>query len=400
MKSYKISVVVAVLLLLLYIIAQVNKPKPLDWNVTLSKGDKNPYGAYILYNQLKNLFPDASINSYREPMYTKLHETHYTNAAYIALSPDIATDTLDDAAACKFVESGNYIFISAFNISKKLRDTLGIKLAKTFTINTKDTISVNFVSPSLKSVKNYSSSKAILNEYFDSIKRPDSTIVLGVTSKGRPNFIRVNCGDGAFFVHAAPLCFSNYFILKDGNNAYTSKALSYIPSNVSTIIWDEYYKLGRSGATTPLRFFLNNSFLCWALWLSIIGLLLYVLFNIKRKQRIIPIITPLQNATLDYIKTIAGVYFGQKDNKAIAQKKLQYWQSFVRQHFYLQTTYLNDDFVQQLVKKSGVGVGYIENILHYISIVDNSIINDRLLMDINTTVDEFYKQVNNYGKHN
>ncbi|MBC7652528.1 MAG: hypothetical protein H7101_12345 [Deinococcales bacterium] len=392
MKSYKISVGVAVLLLLIYIIAQVNKPKPLNWRVTLSKGDKNPYGAYILYNHLKNLFPEASINSYREPLYTTLHDNYYKNSAYIAISPDITTDTLDVAAACKFVESGNYIFISAYNLSKKLRDTLGIKLAKTFTINSEDTVSVNFVNPSLKSVKNYTSSKLILNEYFDSIKRPDSIVVLGVTSKGKPNFIKVNCGNGAFFVHAAPLCFSNYFMLKDGNSAYTSKALSYIPSTVSTIMWDEYYKLGRSGAKTPLRFFLNNSYLRWALWLSIIGLLLYVLFNIKRKQRIIPIIIPLHNATLDFIKTIAGVYFGQKDNSAIARKKLQYWQAFVRQHFYLQTNLLNDDFVQQLVKKSGVGIGYIESIVHYISIVDNSIITDKLLMDISTTVDEFYNQ--------
>lgn len=395
MKSYKISVGVAVLLLLIYIIAQVNKPKPLNWRVTLSKGDKNPYGAYILYNHLKDLFPEASINSYREPLYTTLHDNYYKNSAYIAVSPDITTDTLDVAAAYKFVESGNYIFISAHNLSKKLRDTLGIKLAKTFTINSEDTVGVNFVNPSLKSVKNYTSSKLILKEYFDSIKRPESTVVLGVTSKGKPNFIKVNCGNGAFFVHAAPLCFSNYFMLKDGNSAYTSKALSYIPSTVSTIMWDEYYKLGRSGAKTPLRFFLNNSYLRWALWLSIIGLLLYVLFNIKRKQRIIPIIIPLHNATLDFIKTIAGVYFGQKDNNAIARKKLQYWQAFVRQHFYLQTNLLNDDFVQQLIKKSGVGIGYIESIVHYISIVENSIITDKLLMDISTTVDEFYNQAHN-----
>lgn len=396
MKSYKISVGVAVLLLLLYIVAQVNKPKPLDWNITLSKGDKNPYGAYILYNQLKNLFPQASINSYREPWYTKLHDTYYKNTAYIALSPDIVTDTLDVAAACKFVEGGNYIFISAFNISKKLGDTLGIKLVQTFVVNSKDTIGVNFVNPSLHSFKNYTSSKAILNPYFDSIKRPDSTIILGVNSIGKPNFIRINCGNGAFFVHAAPLVFSNYFMLKDGNSAYTSKALSYIPATVNTIMWDEYYKLGRSGATTPLRFFLNNFYLCWALWLSIGGLLLYVLFNSKRKQRIIPIITPLQNATLDFIKTIAGAYFGQKDNKVIAQKKLQYWLAFVRQHFYLQTNLLNNDFVQHLVKKSGVGIGYIENIINYISLADdsNTIINDKLLMEINTTVDEFYKQAN------
>ena len=74
---------------------------------------------------------------------------------------------------------------------------------------------------------------------------------------------------------------------------------------------------------------------------------------------------------------------------------MQYWQAYVRQHFYLQTNFLNDVFVQQLVKKSGVGVGYIESIIYYTSIVENSIITDKLLMDISTTVDEFYKQTNN-----
>jgi hypothetical protein len=215
---------------------------------------------------------------------------------------------------------------------------------------------------------------------------------LGVTSKGNPNFIKVTCGEGAFFVHAAPLCFTNYFMLKEGNSDYTAKALSYIPATVQTIIWDEYYKLGRSGAATPLRFFLSNNYLCWALWLSILLLLFFVLFNVKRRQRIIPIITPLQNATLDFVKTIAGVYFNQKDNSAIAHKKLQYWLDYVRQHFYLSTTTLNDEFVQVLAKKSGIGIGYIESIVHYIAIVESTAINDKLLLEISATVDEFYTQ--------
>ncbi len=393
MKTYKIFIGVSVLLLIVYIIAQINKPKPIDWTVTLSKSDKNPYGAHILYNQLKYIFPNASINSYREPFFSRLHDNYYENAAYIALSPNISTDTLDVAEACQFVENGNYIFISSYDLSKKLRDTLGIKLANTFTLNGKDTTGINFSNPLLHTTKNYTSKKVLVNEYFDTLKRPDSTIILGVTSKGKPNFIRVNCGDGAFFIHAAPLCFSNYFMLHDGNSVYTAKALSYIPASVETIIWDEYYKLGRGGSSTPLRFFLSNPYLAWALWLSTVGLLLYVLFNIKRKQRIIPIVLPLKNATLDFVKTIAGVYFNQKDNKIIAQKKMNYWLDFIRQRFYLSTQYLNDDFVKLVAKKSGVGNGYIESIINYISIVNSSgVVNDKLLLEINATVDEFYKQ--------
>jgi hypothetical protein len=390
-KSYKFSLVVSVILLALYILAQIYKPKPLDWTVTLSQKDKNPFGAYIVYHQLQQVFPKATVSISREPFYTKLYEETFENTAYFAISPELSTDTLDVAAACKFVEDGNYLFISANELSKKLRDTLGITVTDIYTFNLKDSSAINFVSPSVKAPKNYTSSKSIVNNYFDSIRRPDSTVILGTNDKGKANFIRVNCGEGAFFVHATPLVFSNYFIAKDGNANYTATALSFIPASVTTVVWDEYYKLGRAGAATPLRFFLENDYLRWALWLAIIAMIMYVLFNIKRKQRIIPIITPLQNATLDFVKTIASVYFQQKDNRAIAYKKLQHWLDFVRQRFHISTLALNDDFVQLLVKKSGVGAGHVESLIYYVSIVEKINISDKLLLEISDRIDNFYK---------
>ncbi len=393
MKSYKFSLVISVLLLVFYVVAQIYKPKPIDWTVTLSKEDKNPFGAYVLFHQLHNLYPTANIESTREPLYTFLYDKHFSKTAYFAISPELGTDSLDVALAYQFVEAGNYVFIASNDVSKKLKDTLGIEVNDSYYFSNKDSSSINFVNPILHAGKNYTSNKSIVNAYFDTIKKPNSTIILGVNDKSKPNFIRVNCGKGAFFIHAAPLVFSNYFIIKDGNASYTAKALSYIPTSVTTIFWDEYYKLGRVGAATPLRVFLENYYLSWALWLALIAILMYVFFNIKRKQRIIPIITPLQNATLDFVKTIAGVYFHQKDNKAIAHKKLQHWLDFVRQRFYISTTNLNDDFVQLLVKKSGVGSGYIESILHYINLVETTNISNKLLLEISDTIDNFYKQV-------
>lgn len=392
MKSYKFSLIVSVLLLVLYILAQIYKPKPLDWTVTLSQKDKNPFGAYIVYHQLQHIFPNATVSISRDPLYNKLYDESFEHTAYFTISPELGTDTLDVAAACQFVEDGNFLFVSANELTKKLRDTLGITITDFYTFNIKDSSAINFVSPSVKATKNYTSSKAIINNYFDSIKRPDSTVVLGTNDKGKANFIKVNCGKGAFFVHATPLVFSNYFIAKDGNANYTATALSFVPATVTTVIWDEYYKLGRAGAETPLRVFLENEYLRWALRLAIAAMLLYVLFNIKRKQRIMPIITPLQNATLDFVKTIAGVYFHQKDNKAIAYKKLQHWLDFVRQRFQISTLVLNDDFVQLLVKKSGVGAGHIESLIHYVSVVETNAVSDKMLLEISDRIDNFYKE--------
>ncbi|MEJ7677787.1 MAG: hypothetical protein WKG06_07955 [Segetibacter sp.] len=63
------------------------------------------------------------------------------------------------------------------------------------------------------------------------------------------------------------------------------------------------------------------------------GLLLYVLFEMKRRQRIIPVITPLKNSTLDFVKTVASVYYNEKDNNGIADKKVNYFLEFVRSRF-------------------------------------------------------------------
>jgi hypothetical protein len=56
MKSLRIYLIVAGLLLTIYIIAQVNRPKAVDWKITLNSKEKTPYGDYILYNRLGDLF--------------------------------------------------------------------------------------------------------------------------------------------------------------------------------------------------------------------------------------------------------------------------------------------------------------------------------------------------------
>ena len=61
LKGNSKYLVIFITLLVLYIIAQVNAPKIFDWNPTLSSIDKNPFGSYILHEQLKELFPTAKI---------------------------------------------------------------------------------------------------------------------------------------------------------------------------------------------------------------------------------------------------------------------------------------------------------------------------------------------------
>jgi hypothetical protein len=48
--------VVIVLILTITVIYEAVKPKPIDWSFTLESEDKIPYGTYILYNTLADIF--------------------------------------------------------------------------------------------------------------------------------------------------------------------------------------------------------------------------------------------------------------------------------------------------------------------------------------------------------
>lgn len=381
------------MLFVLYVVAEINKPKPIDWKVTLSKGDKNPYGGYIVYNQLQSVFPGTSIESYRLPVYNQLNNYIGDNSAYAIISPSFNPSKNDWDEMKNYVRKGNYVFLASSRFNKVVHDSLRFKTFTTVSLSVKDSTSINFVNRAIKSDKDYVFRKNTIDEFFSSYDTSRTTI-LGVNNNGKSNYIKVAFGEGAFFVHANPLCFSNYFIMFSNNADYTAKALSYLPKDISTLYWDEYYKLGAGGPRTPLRFFLSNEFLRWALRLAVIGLIIYILFEMKRRQRVIPVITPLKNSTLDFITTVSNVYFNQKDNTSIAHKKISFFLEFIRQHFYLPTQMLDENFVMQLSRKSGVDAEQVNEMVAVMREADNGYqVSDSLLLALNRNIDNFYKQV-------
>ena len=392
MKGYKRFVIYFSVLLILYVLTELNKPQPIDWTVTISQIHKSPYGGYIISQRLKDIFPFADIQTYRTPVYDQVNNYRDTNTAYILMGPTFNPSKEDMNELKNYVVTGNYAFLSYQSLPNSFLDSFKIKTNTRFTFDTKDSTSINFVSPAIKSPKNYTFLRSTIDEYFSKIDTA-YTVVLGTNDRGDANFIKIPYGDGAFFIHINPLCFSNYFLLHNDNALYASKALSFIPAKVSKVYWDEYYKLGRGGASTPFRFLLSNEYLRWALRVAMIGLILYVLFQMKRKQRIIPVIEPLKNSTLDFVRTVSGVYFNAKDNKGIAEKKISYWLEFVRNRFNLSTQLLDEDFAEQLSKKSGVNKNDIKQLITFIAELPSRQVNDSLLLTINNSIDNFYKQV-------
>lgn len=118
MKGNRKFIIIFSLLFVLYVIAELNKPKPLDWTVTLSKSDKNPFGGYVMYNQLQNLFPSARFKSYQTPVYDQLNNIEEQNTAYLIIAPTFEPSKVDFEEMRNYVKQGNFILVSAARFSK------------------------------------------------------------------------------------------------------------------------------------------------------------------------------------------------------------------------------------------------------------------------------------------
>src|SRR5690606_21049384 len=124
-----------------------------------------------------------------------------------------------------------------------------------------------------------------------------------------------------------------YQLLKKDNQKYAAAILSYLPDE--PIFYDYHEKVGQELGSSPLRFILSKPALRAAWYLGLISLVLFMIFNAKRKQRIVKVIKPLENTTVAFTKTIGNLYYETKDHNNLIDKKITYFLEYIRRVYYL-----------------------------------------------------------------
>jgi hypothetical protein len=335
------------------VLFEIYRPKPVDWSQTLSNRDKIPYGTYILYSMMDTLFPGREVVVSRLPAYNCMEKDSALQASYIAISDAFVFDENDMRALLGFAAAGNSVFIaSQYMHSPVLFDTLHIRVKDTLALRDSLQVSTSFTNPQLGDRK-YNFQRFFQNTaFFEFDSLTASAVVLGRNSLGGPDFIKAGFGEGAFYLHLQPLAFSNYCLLNDSTSDYAFKALSYLPSG-KKVIWDEYIKQGRVGEKSIMRVVMDKTALRWAYYITIFGILLFVVFEGKRRQRIIPVIKPLQNTTLEFVSVVSRLYFQKQDHHGIARKKIIFFLEHIRTQYHLPTNKLDEAFAETLSHKSG-----------------------------------------------
>lgn len=391
MKGLRLYLIGSAILMVLYVLAQYSRPTVTDWTPTYLKEDKIPFGLYVLTHEFESLFPGAKVKTSSLPIYNTLKSDLSEPVNYLLIAPEIKADKLDYATMVSFMKRGNHVFIAAADLSKVLTDSLKIDTKFTFNVNTKSSVGVNFVNPELKTRQNYVFDKELGNSYFSKIDTAKAT-VLGRNTNGEINFVKYTFGKGALYILPSPHLLSNYNLLYPRGAEYASKVLSYLPAN-ATLVLDEYNTRDETTDSSILRVLFKHDQLRWAYMLSITGLLIFVLFEMKRRQRIIPVADPLKNVSVEFAALIGKVYYEQRDNADLARKIISYFLEKLRADYRLQTQHIDEELAETLVTRSGVKAEIIQELFNLINqLTDKKKVNDHQLINLNKLIEEFYKQ--------
>jgi hypothetical protein len=391
-KDWKYLTYLGILAALL-VILMLSKSKQYDWSITFSHEDKNPYGTYALNQLLPAVVKNKVRNSY-QTLY-ELKDSLQSQENIFILSGSFSPGKEDTEMLLDYAEQGGTLFISANNYYGAFSDTLGIVTGDSFfqgdnTFNQNDSAALHFVSSVIDSIHQYWYKASNIHNYFSDIDSVEATVI-SKNDFHQPVSVRIKRGLGSIILNCTPMVFTNIHLLDDDNHEFVSTSLSYLPQKDT--YWTEFYHLGRMEIATPLRFVLTTEPLRWAYYLTLISILLFMVFEAKRKQRIIPIINPLTNTTLEFVGTIGNLYYQRADHKNIAEKKIQFFLDQIHATYFINTNNKDEAYLILLSKKAGVPEKTVRDLLNMISqISQQEKISASELTRLNELIEKFHQK--------
>lgn len=456
-RKTTILIVIIVALVIGLSFAKSKAPKPVDWKPTFYNTKTSPYGTYITYQQLETLFKKENIRTTRVPAYNNLKNSNsrylyyqddaetylynrdddnYSNdeifesdsvlrtdtteyyqeeysdtdsltashdpaawfldleniedtTSYIFINKIFSLDKVDLEYLLDFAGLGNNVFISAEVFDPKFMDTLNIKSDTHY--YSSDTVYTLTDYPQRE--YNIGNLYGLVTLNADSCPHP--VRVLATNNKKDTVFVDIKYGKGHIYLHTIPTAFTNIYMLQTRKYDFGFRSLSYLPEN-SKIIWDEYQKQGISGDTSTFRVMLANPSLRTALYIILAGFLLFMIFRAKRTQRIVPVIKPPVNSSLEFLGTISNLYYRKKDFTTIVAKRHTYFLDFIRKHYYMTTENIDEEFINVLSAKSATNKEKLKDLFSlYKDLTMLPYTTNEMFLQYNSLLEEFYRDAKN-----
>ena len=393
--------IISLLLLICLIACQPDAKKKPDLRESFSYRDSRPFGTSVAYNVVKKIYANKNVEVNKKTFADNYGWDYDTASLYINISRNYYVTDRDAESLMEFIYKGNTAFISASKYDTILLNKLFCKQGTPAffpnnSIASLKNTSVRFNDNLSLYEKTYSYFYLPFVNYFSEINGSYGRII-GYNEDGKANFFVFMWGKGRIYFHNEPRALSNYFLLTKNNYLYLQEILQMMPEKPTNIYWDNYYSnknyapnsnSGQSTISTLMKY----PPLAKAFFIAIGLLLLYIFFNSKRRQRIIPVIKKTENTSIAFAEAIAGLYFNKKDNKIIAEKIITYLNEYIRTKLFINSNINDVGYADALSKKSAVEPDTINELVSVIkSIQKSENVTDEQLLKLNGLNEKFFK---------
>lgn len=403
-KTLKIYLFAFAVLIAVMIVIDQTRQRPLDWFPSYYLDEKKPLDLYVLNGEIDHLFSDSVVRYGKNPFeyFQQQDSLNIRKETYLFIRESVYIDESSTNKILKAVERGNTLFIVSDGFDPYLTDTLRatceyVSYDNPVSFNSKiderPELKLKF-SKGIWSGEEYSYSPVFGRYAFLSADSASATALGYMTFPDGAeyiNFIEFGVGKGKIILHNQPVVFSNYSLLSNKlSQEYAERVLSYLPDQ--PVVWfvasqqhDE--NMGRNQLSIVFRYPALR--MTWLIFLY--GLVVFILFTAKRKQRVVPVIKPVRNTTVEFVQTIGNLYFQEGDISDIARKKIIYFLDRVRRTYNIDTRLPEDKLIHRLHLKSGKDVELVKEILSLIGeINDRDQCSKQELIQLSLLMDRFW----------
>ena len=435
MKSSRNFLFAMLVLFVLFWLLQVNLPKKFVWSPTFSHVDKQPFGCFVFDSVLTQSLPNGY--HVTKKTFFQLDQEHAKEKISVLMVVDQHNlKQLDVKYLCNIARRGGKVMVvasSSFDDGRNADTVVVDELERTFKVRIEDGtyFSLRGILSGLKAHDNdmydtiywnnretmyaaqpykmfynmvggtlfvdsvpkvkrlaYTLSTAGYDYKHDSLYVGDFTgFDTIVDEKERieridtfavkkvPTAVSVPYGKGEVIFVSSPLLFTNYGMLEGNTSVYIFRLMSYL-ADLPVYRTEAYVKTDAMlvAEQSPFREFIKRPPLRWALYLALLGVVLFMIFTARRRQRVIPIISKPANRSLEFIQLIGTLYYQRKDHVDLVRKKFKLFAEELRKTAGVDISDVNTDDREYLLlaEKTGMNSDRLKKVIRQIRLVLHS----------------------------
>lgn len=364
------------LLFVMYVVVEHYKPEPLVWVPTFDQNDKQPYGGHVFYDRLGDFFTEKELS-----FQTMYEHGDSLEGQIIILSSEFRLSKEDLEIMMSRLRKGNDLLIASSFFEKAFLDSIGLKLDTDFksaSIQAMDSVKITFEGEEVYYPKGQ------IVAVFD---LKDSSGWNVVAHAHKPVVVYKNFGEGRLVLSTHPLAFTNYGLLKSDGLFLPELAMNHLRPGV--VSYNRYYHSGRLESQTPLRFLISQPPLRWALNLTLVAIVILLVVGSRRKQAKIGLLDPKTNTTIQFIKTLGGLYYREGKHKNAANKLVSHFIKTLKEKYYI-TNLFDESTYHSLAVRTGMKKADVIKTFEIIQhIRKGHVVSEPMLLELNKRIEEF-----------